>query len=302
MPAPLRYRCALLALVTCTGILIGGPSQSQAGVFLDLNFDGLQNGEPIPTTTPSVDPIPIHRAYSTNGFTNSGIYSGTNNVASNVGNLLNAVLMSTNQGGTGANFIDTQFLVPGSLVSLDFDIHIVAQSFDEVAYPQATANFSSGQLFAINAFALDTNRVFRFAVTPTSDQEGFFALRDERLGTGELNAFFSYTVGTDYHVSILANYLTNTVNASVTSSGGTGSISDIPFVTSQPINGGMSEFFIFQNNIEGLLNQIALDNIVGATLAPVPEPSSLAIFAIGSLCCAGFARRRGRSTLVATEC
>lgn len=294
----LRSRCALVAAIALCCSLAGLPDQSQAGIFLDLNFDGDVVGNPIPTSFPSVDPIPIHRAYATNGFPDVGPYNGSTTVVSSIGGMTNAALMSTSQAGTGANYIDTQFLVSGDQISLSFDLRIVTQNND--IYPQAGLTDGAanhGQLFVIQAFALDSNRVFRFVVAPTSSSGGVLAMRDNLAG--DLIPIGNYAVGTDYHVSILADYLTKTVDASVS---GVGSLL-VPFVSSAPTTVGMSEFFIFQNNNSspnGNLNQVALDNIVGATLdAPVPEPSTMVIFAIGTVCCAGFARRRRGSTTVA---
>ena len=58
-------------------------------------------------------------------------------------------------------------------------------------------------------------------------------------------------------------------------------------MTVQPLNGGMAEFFFFQNGIEGLTNQVAVDNIVG-----VPEPSSLVLAGLTALGMVFVARHR----------
>lgn len=290
MMISLRSRCALIAAVVLGLAFCLAPGTSQAGfIFLDLSFDDVAVGQSIPTTKPNIDPFPIERAYATYGMPVGGNYQGTTNVISGNG-LSHAVLMSTNQAGMGANVIDTKFYVEASRISLDFDIQIMAQQAS--GYAQATAGAPGGLLFAINAYALDFDPVFRFGVTPTADG-GFFGLRDDRLGSKELNQFVGYKVGTDYHVSILADYYTNTVSATVSWDGLSASLFDIPFLSSQPTNGGMSQFFIYQNGIAGKSNEVALDNIVGAVVAP--EPSTLAIFAIGAVCCAGFARRRSSS-------
>jgi hypothetical protein len=258
------------------------PASTLAAVFLNMNFDSQSDGEPIITTTPSA-PSPEVNAYATGGFPDMGAYTGTNTVYSSAG-LSKAVLMSTDQAGTGSNYMDTQFLVTGSEIRLDFDIRIVAQSAG--GYPQSATNTPNGQLFAINAFALDSNRVWRFAATPTDATTGEFGMRNNT--DGDLIPIGSYNVGDVYHVSILANYLSDLVDVSVS---GIGTLNNLPFVSPQPINGGMEEFFFFQNGIEGADNQVALDNIVGAT---VPEPISIAIWS-GLIVVAGVVHLSRRS-------
>lgn len=294
----LRSRCALVAFsaAAVVAVAVGFPDRSEAGIFLDMNFNSETLGSPIMTTAPATENPELH-AYSTGGFPALG-YNGSNKVVNEGFN--HAVRMFTNQAGTGANFIDTQFaVVSADIVTLDFDIRIAAQS--NGLYPQDAAHAPNGQMFAINAFAWNTpNRVFRFAAAPTSGSTGIFGMRDN--AGGDLITLGQYNVGDDYHVSIVANYLTGTVDASVSeliSGNLVGSLNGLQFVDGWPGTFGMSEFFIFQNNVgspEGAPsadNIVLLDNLVGATLdAPVPEPSSLAIFAIGSACCAGFARRR----------
>lgn len=286
MPGTRILRCKVMYLRTaafCAGLWLAH-SVASAGVFMNINFDGQNVGDPINTTYP-LAPSPVTDAYATEGFPDTPPYTGTNTVYSAVG-LNKAALMSTNQGGTGANYIDTQFLVTGNIITLDFDIQIVAQTLG--VYPQGAPNTPNGQLFVINAFALDSSRVFRFAATPSSPTQGFFAMRNNTDGD-LIHIGANYDVGTTYHVSVLANYLTNTVDVSVS---GIGSLNNLPFIAPQAANGGMEEYFIFQNNIEGFLNQVALDNIVGQTLPAVPEPSSMAVLSIGLLSMIGIARRR----------
>ena len=223
-------RSTLAAVVVSLGLL--APCVATASPFLNINFDSQNNGDPINTTTPSA-PSPEVDAYSTGGFPDTGPYTGTNTVVSPAG-LSKANLMSTNQGGTGSNFMDTQFLVTGNQISLDFDIRMVAQS--ATGYPQTGTTTPNGQSFAINAFALDSNRVFRFAATPTSATTGEFGVRNNT--DGDLIPIGAYALGDDHHVSIVANYVTNTVDVSVS---GVGSLTNLPFVSAEPVNGGMEE-------------------------------------------------------------
>jgi hypothetical protein len=271
--------CAALAM----GLALCGNQPATADVFLNMNFNSQANGAPITTTFPSA-PSPVLNAYATGGFPDVGPYTGTNTVTS-AGGLDHAALMSTDQGGIGANYIDTQFLVTGNYIQLDFDIRVVSQTGGP--YPQDSANYPNGQLFAIQGFTLDSQRAFRFAITPIDATTGVFGMRNNT--DGDLIPIGNYKVGNDYHVTILSNYLTNTVDTTVS---GVGSLLNLPFVNPQPVDGGMEEFFFFQNNNQGSLNQIALDNIVGQTFASVPEPSSIALFGMGMTLVGGIIRRR----------
>jgi hypothetical protein len=250
-----------------------------AAPFLSINFDSQNLGDPVATSFPGVPPYPITEAYATGGFPDTPPYSGTNTVASPAG-LTKAALMSTTQGGIGANYLDTQFLITNPQISFDFDINVV--DVPATGLPQPTASAPNGQAFAIQAFAFDSNRVWRFAVTPTSATTGQFAMRNNT--DGDLIAFAAYTEGETYHLSIVSNYATNTVDVSLD---GNPVLTNLPFVTVQPLNGGMAEFFFFQNGIEGLTNQVAVDNIVG-----VPEPSSLVLAGLTALGMVFVARHR----------
>jgi len=250
-----------------------------AAPFLNINFDSQNLGDPIATSFPSVPPYPITVAYGTGGFPDTPPYAGTNIVASPPG-LSKAALMSTTQGGIGANYVDTQFLITNPVISFDVDINVV--DVPTTGLPQATASAPDGQAFVIQAFALDSNRVWRFAVTPTGDTTGEFAMRNNT--DGDLITFASYTEGEAYHLSIVSNYATNTVDVFLN---GNPALTGLPFITAQPLNGGMAEFFFFQNGIEGLTNQVAVDNIVG-----VPEPSSLVLAGLAATALAIAGRRR----------
>ena len=258
-----------IALLTFSLGSAFSPSRAEAAVFMNMNFDSQNVGDPINTTWPSA-PSPETNAYATGGFPVSGPYTGSDTVVDLPG-LSKAVLMSTDQAGTGANYMDTQFLVAGNQISLNFDIRMVSQAAG--GYDQAVGpNTVNGQSFAINAFALDCTCIFRFIATPTSTTTGVFGMRNNT--DGDLIPFGAYTVGTDYHVSIVADYVTNTVNASVS---GVGTLTNLPFTSPEPVTGGMEEFFFFQNGLDGSSNQVALDNIVGAT---IPEPASAIIWSL----------------------
>jgi hypothetical protein len=276
---------AIFAAVAIAGVL---PSPAAAGVFLDINFDGQTDGNSVATNTSTT--LPITDPYALGGFPDMGPYNGTTTVT-NTNGFSNGGLMSTSQGGIGANYLDTQFLVSAQLITLNFDINVLGIPGFSAGLGQSVPGALGGQAFAINAFTETSDRIWRFIVAPQADGSVMFGMRANDvdgslipLGTGP------YNLGQTYHVSIAANYVSNTVDVSVD---GTPLASGLAFTASVPVSAGMSEFFIFQNGVEGVSNQIILDNIV-ATTAAVPEPGSVAVWSLvaGIFGIGGLRRRR----------
>jgi hypothetical protein len=140
----------------------------------------------------------------------------------------------------------------------------------------------NGQAFAINVFGLDSQRLFRFAVSPTSLTGGDFGYRLPGV-SGDLVSFGSYTDGETHHVAINADFGAGTMNIS---------LDGLQVVTGAALvspGTGVSEVFMFQNGVDGVANQVTLDNIV----VTVPEPSAWAMALGGLGLLLGF-RRFGR--------
>ncbi len=57
-------------------------------------------------------------------------------------------------------------LASGPTLSLSFDIDVVTTPTNDLA--QSGVGAPNGQAFAINVFGLDSQRILRFAVSPTS--------------------------------------------------------------------------------------------------------------------------------------
>ncbi|HZL44305.1 MAG TPA: hypothetical protein VFD66_13620 [Verrucomicrobiae bacterium] len=254
-------------------------------VITDFNFDSLTLGSALPTTASSVDSYPQHTVYSVGGNPNdldpsiSNPLTGTATVQ-NVGGLSKAAVMSTTQAGTGALYIDTQMLFTTPTMDLSFDIDVVTTPTTGLA--QGGVGAPNGQAFAIQVFGLDAQRLLRFAVSPTSGTGGDFGYRLPG-GSGDLVSFGSYIDGETHHVDIQADFGTSTMDIY---------LDGIQVVTGAALvspGTGVSEVFMFQNGVDGQLNQVALDNII----VSVPEPSIWGLAFSGIAMLAGL-RRFGR--------
>lgn len=282
---PLTQIFSTLLLATVFLFFAGTAQKSSAQLVTDFNFDSLTVGSPLPTTAPGVDSYPQHTVYSVGGFPNDADPSISNPLTGsvtvqNVGALSKAALMSTTQAGTGALYIDTQMLASGPTLSLSFDIDVV--NVPTTGLPQGGVGAPDGQAFAIQVFGLDSLRLLRFAVSPTSATGGDFGYRLPG-GGGDLVSFGSYTEGDTHHVDIYADFSSSTMNIS---------LDGLQVVTGAALvnpGTGVSEVFMFQNGVDGQLNEVALDNIV----VTVPEPSTWAMALGGLGMLLGF-RRFGR--------
>src|ERR1017187_3415358 len=282
---PLSQTVTTLLLATVCLVFVGTAQKGSAQLVADYNFDSLTLGSSLPTTAPVVDTYPQHTVYSVGGYPNdldpriSNPLTGSVTVQ-NVGTMSKAALMSTTQAGTGALYIDTQMLASGPTLSLSFDIDVVTTPTTGLA--QSGVGAPNGQAFAIQVFGLDTQRLLRFAVSPTSATGGDFGYRLPGA-SGDLVSFGSYTDGETHHVDINADLGASTMNIS---------LDGIQVVTGAALvnpGTGVSEVFMFQNGVDGVANQVALDNIV----VTVPEPSALAM-ALGGLGLLLSFRRFGR--------
>ncbi len=268
-----RFPFAFLAIIAALAFFVFLPA-SRAQQITDFTFDNDTVGQPVPTTAPATDPQPQQTVYATGGFPDDMTYTGTDTVQ-NVGGLNHAAEMVTNQSGTGSNYIDTQFLAAGSMFDISFDLYI--GTTPSTGLPQGADGAPNGQAFALNVFDLNANRVMRFAVSPTSATGGNLGFRTND-DAGDLTTFGTYTNGNTYHLEFQMDYGTNTANVLLNNNL---VLADAPL--SSTGNSGLSELFFFQNGVEGVTNDIALDNI---ETSAVPEPrtwmaSALAAAAIG---------------------
>ena len=285
-----RRGAPALALLLCglTTIVanVRGDNFGLGDIITNFDFIGVPLGSTPPTTTPGVDPIPQHTLYSIGGFPDSGNYAGTvfvQNALNIAGQPARAAVMTTTQGGTGSQYLDTQFLVPATLALVQFDLNVM--QMPATGLPQAVPGAPNGQTFAVNVFGLDSQRLFRFAATPTSATGGDFGIRIPGAPGGDILPFGTFTLGETHHLQFLINFTAGTVSVYL----------DNQFETTLGLlnpGTGISEIFMFQNGLEGLTNQVAIGNI----MLLIPEPGTIALLLVGGaiLVCVIGRRPRGR--------
>lgn len=290
-PVLFRHCLGLRGASQLAALLLGAGSLSaQYQLIGDYNFNAVPTGNPIPTTTPGVDPLPQQNVYSVDGFPDVGPVTGTGLVQNYSfagpfgGTMSNAAVLTTSQAGTGALFMDTQMLVPGADFLFRFDLAIITSP--ATGLPQAVAGAPNGQAFAINIFGLDATRFLRIAAAPDgSGNGGTFGYRLPGAA-GDLMTFGTYLNGEIHYMEIIAHQVTGTMSVVLD---GVEVVTDVPLVG---LTSGLSEVFFFQNGVDGVTNQIALDNI---QFAAIPEPATV-LAGAGALVCLGWSLRRRRAT------
>lgn len=256
---------------------------AQADQFININFGSDTAGQaPAYAATPAgqVQTVP----YSIGGYTSTSgewgntpptLDSGTITV-NDISTLSKAALLTTNASNKeiGALYMDTQFNVASQKLTLSFDIGVLAAptTMTEQLKKLNQTDQNVGILFGINVFPNSGSGV-RFALAPTSEDGGIFALRS--ADNTRLISFGEYVEGQIYHVELVADYDTGTVDAYLN---GALALSDHQFSLGGGVaNASTSEIFMFLNGQEGYGNQIAIDNIQAST---VPEPATLGLFGL----------------------
>jgi hypothetical protein len=284
------------------------PVMADTFQFMNINFAGDANGS-APSTAPAPNPLtagnPITTVQAIGGYdsdplpvSDPGYKSpptascGTIAVGDVTG-MSKAAVLTTNptDGEMGALWMDTGFAMNSSQLGLKFDLNVLAAPTSATVqqkYLNDTTDLT-GILFGINVFS-DAGRSVMFAVSPTSENGGVFALRS--ADNTRLMTFGNYVEGQTYDLALSADYATGTVDAYVD---GVLAMSGHHFldagVSPPPTT---SEIFMFLNGQSGYANQIAIDNIQASNTA-VPEPSTLALLGMGGLGLLAYAWRRRRS-------
>lgn len=297
----------IAASAVLTALIVMGclacPAQAESFRFMSINFDGDTTGQ-APSVSPSPSPLtaatPMTKVYALGGY---GPYTtdmygdspptATDGVIS-VGNVMGmskAAIMTSHSGNgeMGALYMDTGFGLTAQTVSLSFDLNILAAPTLATVQPKLLNQTSdtAGIIFGINTYVASPGAWgFRFAAAPTSDTGGVLGIRS--ADNSRLITFGNYVEGQTYHIDLVGNYTTGTVDAYLDHNL---ALSDHAFWVAGADNATTSEFFMYLNGQSTFANQVAIDNIEGFNYA-VPEPASLLLLAAGGMALATRGKRR----------
>jgi len=283
------------ALSVCAVAVLLAARAATAAQFLDIDFDADGLGA-APST--GVTSSPITKIGALGGYTPSAFNVPPNAdngtiVVDNVAGMTKAAVLTTNSANpaVGALFMDTGLGVVSSQLSVKFDIAVLAapaSATSQAPYVLDGSLNNTGVLFGVRAYNSTANQwAFSFAVTPTSETGGVFALRD--ITNTQLTSFGTYVEGEKHNIAITTNYTTGTVDAYVD---GVLGYSGYPSRTGPMVgNSTTSELFIYFNGESGSANQVAIDNIQAFDTI-IPEPASLGLLGLGVSAMLLYGRRR----------
>jgi hypothetical protein len=268
---------------------------ASAEQFMDINFDGDAIGS-APGTGATGSPVTMIGAlggYTATDYNSPPTADNGTIIVDNVAGMSKAAVMATatSNGEVGALFMDTGLSLDARKFDMSFDISILASPATltgQSGYHLDGGVDTLGLLFGARAYESTVGSwAFSFAVAPTSETGGVFALRDAT--NTQLTSFGTYVEGQKYNIALSTDYDTGTINAYVDGvlcySGFPSRTGVIP--SSNTPN--TSELFFYLNGESGYSNQVAIDNIQGNT---VPEPSSIVLLITAGLGMLAVAWRR----------
>jgi hypothetical protein len=281
---------------------------AQAGIhFLDQDFHSDSVGQA--PATGSMGPV-ITMPGAIGGFSSTGnpdgdvppnaITEGTITVQNPNNQAVFSSVGSNDE--TGALFMDTGFNITSQQVTLGFDIDVMqapALMTDANSQPMTlhldSGDITAGILFGARLYSSTAgNWAVSVAVVPTSATGGVYALRNS--DNSQLMPFGTYTNGQDNHITVVADYTAGTASAYINNTLGLSAYplrnGGSPGQTGPLANATFNELFMYMNGQNtGDGNQVAVDNITG-DFATVPEPATVAIWAVGCALVVGVRWRR----------
>jgi hypothetical protein len=277
------------------GSLLAMPSAVRASIKIDFESDtvGSAPGVNLAPGNPMTQPSAIG-GYAPDYESPPTAASGTIVVGTPSGASKEAV-MTTNSANKelGALWMDVNgFTLPGQKTLTSFDINVLAAPENATSQPKSLGGGTAGILLGLNVYTASdqgSDWSFRFAAAPTSATGGVFAFRSpDNLS---LIPFFNYDNGSQYNVSILADYSTGKLNAYVD---GMQSLTDYAFwAGGGKTNVVTDEMFFHLNGEDGFQNSVSLDNIRAAA---VPEPTTLVVWSLMGICISAFAWKSAKKS------
>jgi hypothetical protein len=259
-------------------------SVASAEVIVNVNFNGDTIGQP-PATNLSPGNV-VTQPYAIGGFGPPGTI-----LVGNIPGMSKGAILISNpaNGDLGAQYLDvTGFSLPGQQLAMSFDVNILSAPTTATSQPMKLGPGTAGILLGMNVHT-SNGWAFRFAAAPTSADGGVFAFRTP--ANDELIPFFNYEEGKTYHIDILADYSTGTLDAFVD---GVQLLTGFAFWNSGAANISTNEFFFHLNGESGHANVVAIDNLFAIDPTTVPEPASLLVWSLLGVATVGAVRHTRR--------
>jgi hypothetical protein len=291
---------SLMAVVAVGLVLaVAGTAQAVTYQFMDITFDNDVIGQS-PSVASAPTPLapgnPIQTLQAIGGYDVNDNYvspptsSCGTVLVGDVPGMSKAAVMTTNPNNNrlGALWLDTGFSMTSQVIALGFDINVLSAPTVATGQPKNLNGGTAGILLGMNAYCPTAgNWAFLFAVAPTSETGGVFALRSP--DNQSLIPFGTYVEGQTYRIDLVADYSSGTVDAYLD---GLLALQDQSLKTGSVLDATTSEFF-FHLNGENYESQVALDNIT-ASNGVVPEPITMAGLMMGVGGLVGYVRRRAK--------
>lgn len=186
----------------------------------------------------------------------------------------------------GALLLDTSVNSQASLVTLNFDINVLAQAATGYGQTKTDNGTPKPILFGMRIFA-NSIPAASFQLAPTSATTGLFGFRDsDNLG---LTTFGTYNTNEIHHVQIDVNYATGVADAYIDNNL---AISNYALWGGSNANPTTSEIFAYLNGTTtGVSNEVAFGDLQPAA-APLPGVASMGLTCLALVGARRLSRRK----------